>query len=791
MPTIASELRGHRLTSAALRLARERADLRLLRRTNLFDPEAYRRRYHDVASKGIDPTRHYLRRGSEEGREPGPLFDASDYLDRYPDVAIAGMNPVLHYLRHGRTEGRRVRPASLASSREPASPGGQEVAAPAVVRSRGPALRVSTPVLRRERGRLVVACDIDGAPTLRAVLDGPADVISRIEPRVEPFLPVALMMAGAAQCDLIIDAPVDPNYLATLRLNCVPLLRVLFDFPLTKIELNSSDRPLGVASVRRVVRGREDPAALLFSGGVDSFYSLTRLRSVGYPLRMLVNVHAGAHCHQACKERRQQRVRRVAHEAGYEALMIETNFHDVVDADHSFAHPFRTLPAGYTAYPSIGGLFLSPAASYHDLSFDVFKGGAEVAGSTIPGSIAWNRMPVTEIGYEHRRFEKMRIVADEPLSYGALDVCVSGDHPPEGDPGKPVNCGECFKCARAILSLDAMGRLDRYQSQFDLSGYPANREDLLRRVRRSDNYPDRDLLGRLAGQSPPPSGALRLARPSWATETNAEGLATTRVTGPSKVPIRLHWWRGQRGVPNAGDELSPLIVERVSGRKVIYSAPETCHLVAIGSLAEVALRADRDWPVRLWGSGFIGDGPTLDYRHHQVLVDALRGPYSATRLGVDDVPLGDPGLLANLLLEGPMRKVRPIGIVPGYNELDLPIIEVWRSASDAVISPHLPPAEFIDAIAECDLILSSSLHGLVIADGLGIPNAWVEVSDRVAGRGFKFRDHLRSLGRPEDSQRLPMPDDMSQLRIDDLVNGYAADNVAGIRERLVDAFPSI
>ena len=754
-PVIASGLRRHRLTRTALRLARERTDLRLLRKTDFFDPDAYMRRYPDVASNGIDPTLHYLRHGARAGREPGPLFDARDYQVRYPDVAAAGMNPVVHYLRYGRAHGREVRPVPARRPLEGSAPppSGQGVLVPAVVRSRGPLLRLAAPVASMESDKLVITCDVDGAPPLRAVHKGPADVLSRIEPRVEPFVPIALLMAGAARYDVVIDAPLDLDFLTVLKLDYVPLLRLLFDFPTIELEAADSAEGRRRDSEWLPVHGCPEPSALLFSGGIDSFYSLTRLQKIDYPLRMLVNLNAGAHCHQACSERRQGQIRQVAAQAGYEALTIDTNFHEVVDVDHLFAHPFRTLAAAYTAYPSIGGLFLSTSSSYEELSYDPHKVGAESLGTTASASLAWNRMPVTEVGYEKRRFDKLKVVADEPLSYQSLDVCVSGNHPPGGDTAAPINCGTCFKCARAILSLDALGRLDRYQSQFDLGGYPANRDDLIRLVRRNDYGADRDLLDRLYGHKPPTSGSMHLVRPTWAQEPSADGESAEPapwVSGPSKPAIRLYWWRGEDGVPNVGDELSPLIVERVSGRKVVYASPEQCHLVAIGSLAEVALRADRYYPVRLWGTGFIGDGPTLDHRHQGALIEALRGPYSAARLNVGGaVPCGDPGLLVNLLFDGPVTKTRSVGIVPHHSEIDLPAIEAWRSRSDAVIDPHLSVAEFIEAISECDLILSSSLHGLVVADGLGVPNAWVRLSNRVTGHGFKFRDHLRCMGRPE------------------------------------------
>lgn len=102
------------------RLARRRApepevpalpDDETIRRSGLFDPEWYLRRYPDVRRNGGDPLAHYLRYGAGEGRDPGPAFSTRDYLRRYPDVSESGINPLVHYVRHGIGEGRRARDA--------------------------------------------------------------------------------------------------------------------------------------------------------------------------------------------------------------------------------------------------------------------------------------------------------------------------------------------------------------------------------------------------------------------------------------------------------------------------------------------------------------------------------------------------------------------------------------------------------------------------------------------------------------------------------------------------------
>jgi pyruvyltransferase len=55
--------------------------------------------------------------------------------------------------------------------------------------------------------------------------------------------------------------------------------------------------------------------------------------------------------------------------------------------------------------------------------------------------------------------------------------------------------------------------------------------------------------------------------------------------------------------------------------------------------------------------------------------------------------------------------------------------------------------EVVDQILDCELILSSSLHGLIIADAYGVPNVWMKCSDKTFDGAFKYQDYLLSVGR--------------------------------------------
>jgi pyruvyltransferase len=119
---------------------------------------------------------------------------------------------------------------------------------------------------------------------------------------------------------------------------------------------------------------------------------------------------------------------------------------------------------------------------------------------------------------------------------------------------------------------------------------------------------------------------------------------------------------------------------------------------------------------------------------------------------------GDPALLVPLWFWPDVRRTHEVGIVIRHSE------HLWRDA----VTPD-GPVRIIDfgsadleavtrEILSCRTIISSSLHGLVIADAYGIPNAWLGTDGRVGGSRpnggeFKYLDYFASvnkLRRPHD-----------------------------------------
>lgn len=79
-----------------------------------FDRKWYAVQYPDVARRGTDLLKHYIRYGAGERRNPNREFDTSFYMNRNSDVIAKAINPLRHYIRYGQKEGRPCNPVDYA-----------------------------------------------------------------------------------------------------------------------------------------------------------------------------------------------------------------------------------------------------------------------------------------------------------------------------------------------------------------------------------------------------------------------------------------------------------------------------------------------------------------------------------------------------------------------------------------------------------------------------------------------------------------------------------------------------
>jgi pyruvyltransferase len=192
-------------------------------------------------------------------------------------------------------------------------------------------------------------------------------------------------------------------------------------------------------------------------------------------------------------------------------------------------------------------------------------------------------------------------------------------------------------------------------------------------------------------------------------------------------------------VPNLGDALAPVILAHVSGAVPVHVPPDTPgKVLGVGSNLSKLAEADT-----VWGAGALWDEPIDPPAGVRIL--AVRGPRTRAVLRTDVPPVyGDPVLLLPRWHTPAAATRHEVGVVPHYADR-----EAMRTHDPAIawIDVTGPWREVVDRIAGCAVIVSSSLHGLIVAEAYGIPAVWVRAGDRVLGGAFKFDDHYLGTGR--------------------------------------------
>lgn len=205
---------------------------------------------------------------------------------------------------------------------------------------------------------------------------------------------------------------------------------------------------------------------------------------------------------------------------------------------------------------------------------------------------------------------------------------------------------------------------------------------------------------------------------------------------------------------NVGDKLNEDLYFFYSNRKIINSPGMRFfkHFLSVGSVAEGMNRKSV-----VWGSGLISDVAVNNIKEIGD-IRALRGKKTLEKLEHRfscklDVPLGDPALLLPRVYKGHKNKKYRFGVVLHYIDESLEINQLVESAGGKVINVATPVKDFVDELCSCECIISSSMHGLILADAYDVPNIRVVLGDKIIGGDFKFDDYYSMTTHPDESDR--------------------------------------
>lgn len=220
-----------------------------------------------------------------------------------------------------------------------------------------------------------------------------------------------------------------------------------------------------------------------------------------------------------------------------------------------------------------------------------------------------------------------------------------------------------------------------------------------------------------------------------------------------KIKSNVFWWEPKDGSVNAGDHLSKVVVELVLSLKdkdIFNKKSSKNKLLSIGSVMHFAKDGDC-----IWGTGVNGKIDPKKITCKNLDIRAVRGPCTRDFLleknfTVPEV-FGDPGILLPLFYDKKLfihdeEHLKDFVVIPHMNE-DL---SFYKNYKNNICTPKQGALSFVREIVNSKFVISSSLHGLIIAESYGIPAVFLEGD---SGESlFKYNDYYLGTGRSKYSR---------------------------------------
>lgn len=245
---------------------------------------------------------------------------------------------------------------------------------------------------------------------------------------------------------------------------------------------------------------------------------------------------------------------------------------------------------------------------------------------------------------------------------------------------------------------------------------------------------------------------------------------------------------------NFGDRIGPFLFEKLSGVDPIYC---TAKKRSVGSVymtaGSIFQHIKADGIATVWGSGVM----RRDARFcSPKSITAVRGPLTRDRcleVGVDCPEIyGDPGILLPFFVPQCTGATYDFGVVPHFVDFEIATNRFSHRRDVRVINVLDEMTKVVQQISQCRMIISSSLHGIIVAHAYGRPALRAIFSEGIKGDGTKYLDYAKSISHDFKLDVMEIDDaDDATAAIRMVQSLQAAPNLTQLQRGLVKACPFV
>jgi succinoglycan biosynthesis protein ExoV len=209
-------------------------------------------------------------------------------------------------------------------------------------------------------------------------------------------------------------------------------------------------------------------------------------------------------------------------------------------------------------------------------------------------------------------------------------------------------------------------------------------------------------------------------------------------------------------IRNFGDDINPWFWAKALGQPLdTYTNTSNGNeevLLGIGTLINDLLPS-RD-TIHIMGSG-AGYGNEIPKKKPNWNVHFVRGPLTAEAIGTPkSTAITDPVMMLNRWVDLACSKTHPVSFIPHVSFDSQKLKDIINRNGIHYISPSLPQDDFISEILKSEKVITSAMHGAIVADALRVP--WLPISHNGGILEFKWQDFSESLNLEYKPSSLPI-----------------------------------
>lgn len=203
--------------------------------------------------------------------------------------------------------------------------------------------------------------------------------------------------------------------------------------------------------------------------------------------------------------------------------------------------------------------------------------------------------------------------------------------------------------------------------------------------------------------------------------------------------MKLHYWNKIPEVKNFGDQLSPWLW--IKELPDFFNDDEKELFIGIGTLLDDTVPTADKYIVMGAGAGY----------HKKISLDkrwkfyAVRGPLTAREYGLEkEKAITDPAILIAKWFEKSKIKNHKTAFIPHWSTAACNWKKVCQINDFEYIDPRGKIEEVLNKISMAEMVISESLHGVIIADVFRVP--WIAVQSNYSDFSiFKWNDWMMSM----------------------------------------------